>query len=67
MGAVPVPSTPKVRALIGNSMTVADLIGHLKTLPQDYIVKSGTMNDLADEDVKPGFITANHERKVVVI
>jgi len=67
MGVVPMPSGPRVRALIGDSMTVADLIGHLKTLPQDYIVKSGTVNDLADDDVKPGFVTANHERKVVVI
>jgi len=55
------------RALIGESMTVAELIGHLKTLPQHYIVKSGTVNGLADEDVKPDFVTANHERKVVVI
>jgi hypothetical protein len=69
-GAVPVPtSAPRknIYALVGDSMTVSELIEHLKTLPQDYIVKSGTVNDLADEDVRPGFVIANHERKVVII
>lgn len=48
-------------------MTVGELIEHLKTLPQEYIVKSGTMNEFADEDVNADCVTANDVRKVVVI
>ena len=69
-GAVPVPSTESktnIHSLTGDEMTVAELIEHLKTLPQDYVVKSGTVNELADEDVKAEFVRANDKRKVVVI